>query len=278
MQGCVEFINSSRVLPSYPSIAILQYTLDPGDEDLSQRGALAATGGGGGWWRWWAVVGCRGRRLCRIAIVHADLMAHLEYRKRTVSQVRRGWVGPRTSWPMLAPPAIARKKKRPLAVPARLKAARLGFDGVLPSIFRERIFYEDGLLLLRIHALLGTGLLLSKKRVDAMMAGGRRSLSSCSRRLPCRFLLSITALRRWISLLAAAPRSRNKSSCSAARKKMQQRWLVRRRKPTPTSASARLDAANDVTPGRVTAAVNTSRFNFTLSDDAKQDALHLLAH
>jgi hypothetical protein len=42
--------------------------------------------------------------------------------------------------------------------------------------------------------------------------------------------------------------------------------------------TARLATANEVAPGRVTKAVNTSRFNFTLSDDAKQDAPHLLAH
>ena len=90
---------------------------------------------------------------------------------------------------MLAPPAIAGKKKRPLAVPARLKAARLGFDGVIPSIFRERIFYEDGRLLLRIHALLGTGLLFSKKRVDAMMAGGREKFVELLKKIALRILL-----------------------------------------------------------------------------------------
>jgi hypothetical protein len=44
------------------------------------------------------------------------------------------------------------------------------------------------------------------------------------------------------------------------------------------SSSSRVDAANEVVPGRVTKAVNTSRFNFTLSDDAQQNAPHLLAH
>ena len=47
------------------------------------------------------------------------------------------------------------KRKRALA---RLKNARLGLEGIIPSIFRERVFHENGDMTLRIHALMGPGL------------------------------------------------------------------------------------------------------------------------
>ena len=64
------------------------------------------------------------------------------------------------------------KRKRALA---RLKNARLGLEGIIPSIFRERVFHENGDMTLRIHALMGPGLLFKKSRVDAMLAGGREN-------------------------------------------------------------------------------------------------------
>ena len=47
---------------------------------------------------------------------------------------------------------------------------RLGFDGVSPSLFRERLFLKDGRVCLRIHRGMGK----SKTRADGMLAGGRK--------------------------------------------------------------------------------------------------------
>ena len=232
------------------------------------------------------------------------------------------------------------KRKRALA---RLKNARLGLEGIIPSIFRERVFHENGDMTLRIHALMGPGLLFKKSRVDAMLAGGRENFVRLLKKLAEQIVVRLCGavpdglptrdrptftkqenLHRQAEqdaskMVAASAKAKTTLDAQRSIKDYQSRngWfpcmkldatkscfcecVFRRanglakhvcdfaRGPTGTahrlvqgdngrSSSSRVDTANDVVPGRVTKAVNTSRFNFTLSDDAQQNAPHLLAH
>jgi hypothetical protein len=210
-------------------------------------------------------------------------------------------------------------------------------------------------MLLRIHALMGLGLLLKKERVDAMIAGGREKFVELLKKFaeqtivrraggapdgqPVRGRPTFTKQEQMqrqaesdaTKMVGAAAKAKKTTLETQQLIKAGQagnRWfpcmklddtnscycerVFRRpgglaahelsdshhfaRAPTSTANlakqlfhqlmqggggdnnTARLAAANDVAPGRVTKAVNTSRFNFTLSDDAKQDAPHPLAH
>ena len=103
--------------------------------------------------------------------------------------------------------AAAKPKRKHAVEPAGRKHVRLGFDGVSPSLFRERLFLKDGRVCLRIHRGMGKGFWLSKTRADGMLAGGRKHFVALLMR--CRLG---TAVRHYGGTLEDQPAHNNCAS------------------------------------------------------------------